>query len=443
MIKKITFKEFGSDRGAIINVKSHKLSAMQPNDCNELWDGLSRWKANVGSASWRNFRQSRRMVLRSKSKRQLPSDHVATTNKKETTNNNKIFLRSQRLLIDLGEDDDESTATETTCSTENPKREKLIKKKLNIDHFPETMNEEDPASQKNDICHDRRIRKKDDSSESNDDSNKKVQDGIHNEKQSLKIEGEPSDKDTSPSIDHSDSISNISQYDDPEESRQRAYDAIIAEIKLLERYLNEQEDEITDFEAELEKSYEENEELSGELEKKRQRFHRLEDKYLEFKTVLADARADEDDLNFEFVKTTSSRNIESLNLNNDIDQMRLRVKKMEQENKYYLKQLEKAERTTQQKERRLSSTFSEIDLWKKGAVRKRRQRVKEERDTSIHRQKQLEILDKKIDDGEEIDIFLHLNNDDDDELSILSNFTFDVSECSELIQCTNNLEMMK
>jgi len=419
MIKKITFKEFGSDGGAIINVKSHKLSAMQPNDCNELWDGLSRWKANVGSASWRNFRQSRRMVLRVKSKRQLPSDHVATTNKKEITNSNKIFLRSQRLLIDLGEEDDESTATETTCSTENPKREKLIKKKLNTDCFPETMNEEDPASQKKDICHDRRIRKKDDSSESNDDSNKKVQDRIQNEKQSLKIEGKPFDKDTSPSIDHNDSISNISQYDDSEESHKRAYDALITEVKLLERYLNEQEDEITDLEAELEDSYEENEKLSGELEKKRQRFHCLEEKYLESKTELADARADEDDLNFEFTKITSSRDVESLNINNDIDQMWLRVKKMEQENKYYLKQLQKAEQTAQQKERRLSNTLAETDLWKKGAVRKGRQRIKEERNTSNHGLKQLEILSKKIDDGNEIDIFLDLN-DDDDELSMLS-----------------------
>jgi len=405
-MKKVTFRERAPDKkSAFINPTSHNLSAKQPNDCNEIWDGLNRWKANVGSASSRHFRQSRRLILRHKSKRQLSAD----VKEKEST----YFCRSKHVLIDLGDDEDGSTASETSCSTENLKNEHRFKDR--VKDSPEIIRK--CTTSPTDISPDRRFRKED-SSKLNED---KTSQESHNKKRGIQFEGkELNDESSSPPIEVYDSISNDANNDHGSSESQHqstcdasSHDASIAEIKVLERFLDEQEQEIIDLEIELDNIHDENGEINEELGKKRRSLRCLEDKFTDLKTQLAEACSDEDDLNYEFTRILTARDNQTVNLTNEIDQMQFRVEKMERENKYYLRQLEKAEKNTQQKERRLSNTLSDINLLKDA------KRCGKKREKEILRQKQLGMSDNDFEISTSMmNIFLDFNNDD--ELSLLS-----------------------
>mmetsp|Transcript_11832 Transcript_11832/g.18164 ORF Transcript_11832/g.18164 Transcript_11832/m.18164 type:complete len:309 (-) Transcript_11832:128-1054(-) len=135
---------------------------------------------------------------------------------------------------------------------------------------------------------------------------------------------------------------------------------LVSEIESLEYVLDEQEDEIYDLEEKLAETKNNNISLTENLHRKGRSFRSLEERYTELKCDLAKAHANEDEIRSEMNDMVMIRDLDAINLKNEFNQLKARMKHLEKVNLNASKQLEKAKIVLKRKKTRLSEALIEL-----------------------------------------------------------------------------------
>jgi len=278
---------------------------------------INRWKAVVGSSSWKKYRQSRRKILRQNCSIRNASSAIT---KEETT-----LFDSHDDLLKNAEDERETLITTNVATTKENQKE--ISNNSNQNHH-NAFKISSSLYSSGISSHDYRC------TENNEN--------LVGE-QPTRLEYEASQPD------------------------------IYTKIQILERHLEEQEDEINSLENEIKGIIKKNEEDVETLQKKRQALRNNEDRYTSLKMKLAEVLEDKDNIQFEVSQVIAVRNLNTINLTNEINQLRVIVRNFEKKNRHDFKKLKKLKKLNEQREIRLLNIQGEIELLKheKTEARKR------------------------------------------------------------------------
>jgi chromosome segregation ATPase len=126
---------------------------------------------------------------------------------------------------------------------------------------------------------------------------------------------------------------------------------LVAEIEALEDLLDEEERQLEDLQDEVDRCKKKNCELINDCRAKRHRINRLEEEYGELKVVLAESRANEDNLELQLSRLVMERDLQVLNLTNDYNQLYCALRQAQRENEQYRKATAKVNRKFERQSR--------------------------------------------------------------------------------------------
>mmetsp|Transcript_17457 Transcript_17457/g.26506 ORF Transcript_17457/g.26506 Transcript_17457/m.26506 type:complete len:363 (+) Transcript_17457:62-1150(+) len=135
---------------------------------------------------------------------------------------------------------------------------------------------------------------------------------------------------------------------------------LIDEVESLERLFDKQEDEIDELEDELARSKTKNRKLKLDFEKKQQAYRHLEEQFSKLKIELARSREGESDLQLEMSRLILVRDLENINMINVFNNLYLDAKALEKENENMLEKLQSVEKTTEEEETKLLRVLDEV-----------------------------------------------------------------------------------